>query len=480
MTEYEANLKAIYDPAQFKALATRTVEYLSGYLQQCLHGNDFAVLPNISPDNMLQNWSAPFPAEGKDCFAEMISKTIDFSNHLHHPRFLGHQVTAPLPAAALCELVGTFLNNSTAIYEMAPANTAMEYRLIEWMAGRIGYDENSSGFFTSGGTIGNLTALLAARQAKAGYNVWTEGIKEGKDLTVLVSEQAHYSIQRAVAIMGLGQEAAIAVSADQSFRLDMAALHKTYAECVRKGSKVIAVVANACSTATGSFDNIERLAEFCRENDLWLHVDAAHGASVLLSDKYSSLLAGIEYADSVVWDAHKMLLMPALITAVLFKDGAHSYSSFNQEASYLFSNQAEDEWYNYAHRTMECTKNMVGMKLYITLMTYGTRFFGQYVDSRITLTRAFADVIKESDDFEFAVKPESNIICFRYNPPAYSGSLDELQQKVREAVLGSEQFYLVQAYIKGACYLRSTIINPHTTLEHLKELLAFIRTRELF
>jgi L-2,4-diaminobutyrate decarboxylase len=464
-----------YDAETFRKTGHQIVDLLAHYLKQSSSRRIDSVLPNVSPAQMLDRWPGTFPEKpGADIIA-LMEKTIAESNHLHHPHYIGHQVTAPLPLAALCEFAGSLLNNATAVYEMGPVNTAMEKRLVQWMARCIGYTDTADGIFTSGGTLGNLTALLAARQAKSGYDIWTKGIDSAQQLTILISEESHYSVKRAAGIMGLGEDAVVPIPVDENYRMDIHALRKCHAECLHKGRKVFAVAAGACSTATGTFDDLEAVADFCGKNDLWLHVDGAHGASALLSGKYRHLLKGIHRADSIVWDAHKMLLMPALVTAVLFRDGARSFEPFSQKASYLFEKEARQEWYNFAQRTMECTKIMMGMRLFIPLMVYGTEFFADYVTSRIDCAKQFAQAIRETADFETAVEPQCNIVCFRYRKPGCQ-DLDNLQKIIRRKLLESEQFYIVQTRLKTGFYLRCTILNPLTTLQDLLDLLEAIRS----
>lgn len=463
-----------YDAEQFRKLGHETVDMMADYLSQSARKHITTVLPDIAPQQMIEQWNGSFPRRPSEDYSDLMKRVVANSNHLHHPNYIGHQMTAPLPQAALSDFIGSLLNNGSAVYEMGPTNTIMEKRIIDWMAELIGFSKRADGILTSGGTLGNLTALLAARQAKTGYDVWSNGVDSRQHVTFLVSEQSHYSIKRALGIMGLGENGAVAVSVDEHYRMDVDSLRKKYTESINGRKKVIAVVASACSTATGSYDDLESIADFCEENDLWLHIDGAHGASALLSDKYKSSMKGIHRVDSIVWDAHKMLLMPALITAVIFKNGAHSYESFSQKASYLFEKEARDEWYNYAQRTMECTKYMMGLKLYAALMTYGTDYFADYITSRINLTKEFAAVIKETKDFELAVEPQCNIICFRYTPQGID-DFDALQKKIRNAVLHSESYYIVQTRLKDGFYLRCTIISPLTTLRDLKHLLQKIR-----
>ncbi len=169
-----------------------------------------------------------------------------------------------------------------------------------------------------------------------------------------------------------------------------------------------------------------------------------------------------------------MMLMPALNTAVIFKNPQNSYEAFSQKASYLFENEAKEEWYNMAHRTMECTKLMMGFNVYTCLSVYGTKFFGDYVDHVYDLTKEFAKVIAESPDFETPISPECNIICFRYIART-DCDFNTLQFDLRKELLTDASYYLVQTELQGKAYLRCTIINPLTTLEDLKELLNKVR-----
>lgn len=474
MARYSSDFQKAFNAEEFRQNGHKLIEMLADYLEASLKRTEAPVLPDITPESMLNMWKGKFKSSPSEIFEDIIEKVLTQSHNLQHPRYIGHQCCTPLPLSALNDLVGNFINNASAVYEMGPVNVVMEKRLIEWMSGLIGYDKKSGGIFTNGGTLGNLTALLAARQVKADYDVWTKGVDSTAPLAILVSEQCHYSVKRAVGVMGLGNKAVYLVDVDDEFHMDMKSLRQKYRQAVTEGCRVFAVVGNACSTATGSYDDLEAIADFAREHDLWFHADSAHGASALLSDKYKHLLKGIKRADSVVWDAHKMMMTPALATAVIFKEECHSYESFSQKASYLFEKDSREEWYNYAHRTMECTKTMMGIKLYIPLTVYGTDIFRDFIDYTYDLTRSFADMIRSAPDFELANEPESNIICFRYIG-INTDDLDGMQKKIRKRILKSGRFYIVQTDLKGSFFLRCTVINPHTSPVDLSELLEEIR-----
>jgi L-2,4-diaminobutyrate decarboxylase len=375
--------------------------------------------------------------------------------------------------------VSALLNNGTAVYEMGPVSTAMERALARFLTEAVGFPETADAIFTSGGSAGNLTALAAARQAKAGFDAWSLGATKGPPLAYLVSTETHYSVARALAIMGLGEEGAVPVPVDDRFRLRADALDQAKRDAEARGRKVIAVVASAGSTSTGAFDPLDAVADFCAAHDLWLHVDGAHGASAVLSPTHGPRLRGIARADSIVWDAHKMMLMPALVTAVLFRDGKRSYQAFAQEASYLFEDRpTEEEWFNGANRTLECTKVMMAMKWYLALAVHGPGFFADYIDGVFALASRFADRIDASPDFELAVRPDCNIVCFRHLRPGLSGPrLDQLQDAVRAALVREGGFYFVKTRLPAGLFLRVTIINPFTRDQDLADLLDAVRSR---
>jgi L-2,4-diaminobutyrate decarboxylase len=469
------SLPEAFDPDVFRRIGHKVVDQLADYLARALAGSELPVLPAQQPAEVLASWSGRFPAEPAMDLGVLLARVLEQSNHLHHPRYVGHQVTSPLPLAALMDLVAGLLNNGMAVFEMGPVATAMERRLVHWMSGLLGFPAGSDGVFTHGGSAGNLTALLAARQAKAGFDVWNDGAQAGSALAVLTSDQTHYSVRRATQIMGWGEQGVMIVPSDAAYRLRPRALPDALRRAQHAGRTVIGVVASAGATPTGSFDPLEPIADFCAEHGLWLHVDGAHGASVALSPRYRSLLAGIERADSVVWDAHKMLLMPALITAVLFRDGRRSYEAFAQEASYLFHGAGEEApWWDVGGRTLECTKRMLSLKLYAALHVYGTQLFADYIESRIDLARRFAAMLRDAGDFEVAVEPACNIVCFRHTPPG-AGDLDALQTRIRRRILAAGSFYLVQTRLRDATYLRATLIHPFTGDGDLEALLEALR-----
>src|SRR5262249_54549861 len=243
--------------------------------------------------------------------------------------------------------------------------------------------------------------------------------------------------------------------------------------------RAIAVVASAGATATGPFDPLPAVADFCAAHRLWLHVDGAHGAALALSPAPRDRVAGPERAHSIVWGAPKMLAMPALCTAVLFRAHKDVYQAFAQEASYLFAGaDPDDEWWNLGLRTLECTKRMMAMKLYACVRAYGDDFFRILVERLCALGAALAARVEAAPDFELAGAPDAHIGCYRLRPaggPPPGPALDELNARLRAAALARGRFYLLKTRSAGALWLRSALMNPLTEDRDLDELLAHLR-----
>ncbi len=454
----------------FRENAHKLVDELSTYLELELENkSDMPVLPFISPEKMYESWENDFANSSDSNINEYFSKVINNSIHLHDPKYVGHQVPPVLPAAALADFLSSFLNNATGVYEMGSTGIVLEKLIIKILSGAIGMKDEAEGLLTFGGTLGNLTALLALRQSKSDYNIWKDGAKE--KAAILVSEESHYSVDRAVRIMGSGDNGIIKVPVNEEFKLDIKSLEQFLKKLKRQEEKIIGVVANACSTSLGLFDPLEEIAEFCSANDLWFHVDGAHGGPAVFSKKYKHLVNGIEKADSVIIDFHKILMMPSLVTAVVFRDGSKSYETFSQKASYLWESKGEKDWYNLGKRTFECTKNTMSLKVYSIIRTYGIQLFDDIVTKLFDLGRQFAETIKDRKNFELAVEPESNIVCFRFINNLKDDEINKLNRKIRKSIIEDGKFFIVQTEVKNKTFLRTCLMNPFTSLTDLTDLL---------
>ncbi|MFD2519644.1 pyridoxal phosphate-dependent decarboxylase family protein [Emticicia soli] len=451
------NIQKAFSPDLFRQQAHALVDQMADYLEQAQSGSLETVIPYKDPEESLAFWQEDYQ-QGQSDVAAFFNKTIQHSTHLHHPRYMGHQVTPPVPVAALAGLLSGMLNNGMAVYEMGLVSNPLERILSELLAKKIGFDNNASGLLTSGGTLANLTALLAARAAKTG--VWEDGTSER--LAVMVSEEAHYCIDRAARIMGMGDEGIIKVPTNERFQIRTDLLEQYYKEASEKGLRVIAIIGSACSTSTGSYDDLEAIAAFAQKHQLWFHADGAHGGAVVFSDKYRHLVKGLNKADSVVIDWHKMLMAPALTTALIFRRDDDAFKTFQQKAQYLWANQHSKDWFNSGKRTFECTKLMMSLKVYAILKAHGEQIFTDNVEYLYDLGQTFAKLVKARPNFELALEPESNIVCFRLKSNS-ADSPNNLNASIRKKLLEDGKFYIVQTTLADKLYLRVSLMNPLTT-----------------
>ena len=462
------SLEEAYSAERFRRLGHRVVDMLADCLGRTLDGKVDQVLPWKDPETAYAEIQQ-LAGEDHELFHEVWQRCI----RLHHPKYMGHQITPPLPIAALAGMLADLMNNGMAVYEMGIAGTAMERFVVRTVADQLRMNQSADGVMTSGGSLANLTALLAARSVKC-QDVWSRG--GTSSLAVMVSDAAHYCIDRAVRIMGWGAEGVIRIPTDECFRVRTDLLPEYLRRARDHGREVIGVVGSAGCTATGSFDDLRQIGSFCKEHGLWFHVDGAHGAAVAFSEKYRHLLDGIDSADSVVLDFHKLLMTPALASAVVFRQGDLSYRAFSQNAQYLWSQAESADWFNSAKRTFECTKTMMSLRVFSIIASHGIEIFDQNVTRLHELAADFADRIQASHDFELALRPQTNIVCFRFRAGVSdSRKIDQLNERIRERLITDGEFYIVQTILGDAVWLRTTLANPFTSHQEIDGLLTKIR-----
>lgn len=456
-----------YSPETFRKEAHQLADLLADELERTQEPVIERTINWETPEDQLAYWQndfkSPLITDPTDLFRSVISR----SNNLHSRGYMGHQAPPPLPVTALTAAMIAFLNNGMAVYEMGMAGNAMEKIVTSNIAAKFGFTEEASGIITSGGTLGNMTALLAARASVFNSAADTDQ----SQLAIMVSGESHYSIERAVRIMGLDTENIIKVPVNDRFQIRTDLLEAYYQEAAAQGKKVFCIIGCACSTSVGAYDDLDAIASFAASHNLWFHVDGAHGAPAIYSDTYRHLLKGIERSDSVVMDFHKMMLAPGLSTALIFRLGKEGSRTFSQKADYLWEDQHTDEWYNSGKQTFECTKPMSVLHTYTIMRTYGDQLYSQNVDTLYGLAEEFSVMINQHENFELACEPQSNIVCFRLKCGKES---DLINRMVSQEMLEEGRFYIVSTVIKEEFYLRVTLMNPLTEISDLEELLTAI------
>lgn len=505
-------IELAYSPDLFHEAGRRLVDHLTEHLRRVSSGQG-PVFPWKDPrENLgaaratLVRPGGPVPvgtvSDAADRFTDLVRESLSRGHNLHHPHYIGHQVPAPVPLAGLFDGLGAITNNPMAIYEMGPWSTSAEQAMIGELGAYLGWfgtaatdtnavavpsdikviSRDAGGIVTHGASLANLTALLVARNRALG-GCWEEGVaasSSGPAPVIFTQADAHYCITRAGGILGLGTKQVIKVPLDSRRRMDVGQLDSLLKQYREKGHPIIAVAASACATPIGAFDPLDQIADVCLRHDVWLHVDAAHGGAALLSAKHRSLVAGIGEADSVTWDAHKMLFVPALCAFLFYKRKSDSYEAFRQSAPYLFDPRSPELMdFDGGLRTVECTKRAMVLGLWSVWSMFGPQLFSELVDHTFALARLLHDKLAAADDFEPLHEPQCNIVVFRHIPERLRSAppavISALQDRLRRVLCQSGQFYIVPCSIDGVSALRCTVMNPLTAGSDFDELLDALR-----
>ena len=447
----------------------------AAYLADTRTGDGPVSTPRSAAE-LAARFDEPMPLTGRplrEVVDRLRDEVLPDCNRLYHPRYAGHQVSAPLPAAIWTESLTAALNQSLAVAEMSPTGTALEHRVVRWMCDLVGYDAASGGTLTSGGTEATLTGLLAARSAVI-PDVWMNGV--GADAPVVVcGEHAHYAVARAVGEMGLGMNNVVVVPS-RDCRMDTGALAATLDQLQSQRRRVMAVVATAGSTATGSFDDLETIGALCESRGVWLHVDGAHGASALLSERHRHRLHGLSRARSIAWDPHKMMLLPLSAGLVLVKHERDLESAFAQRAPYLFHGGDGERVWDQGVRSFLCSRRADVLKLWVSFQRYGARGIGELYDRLCDVTTAMHDLLVAHPSFEVMHAPECNILCFRWvgDRTMNDEALDAFNRDLRERYNRSGAGWITATNLGGRRVLRVTIMNPRTGRREVEEIVAGI------
>ena len=457
-----AAIEADQSPDAAAMVARRAAEFML----ESARGSARVTTP-LDAAALAARFAEPLPAGGmplEDAVARVMTDVAADSIRLSHPMCLGHQVSAPLPAAAWGEALVAVLNNSLAVREMSPAATALETAIVRALAGRCGWS-SGGGTFTSGGTEATFTALLAARAA-AMPDAWEAGVG-GTPPVIVHGEHAHYAVTRAAGELGIGMRNTRAVPSS-GHRMDPAALARTLDALAAEGRPVMAVVATAGSTATGSFDDLSVIGPLCAERGVWLHVDGAHGASALLSARHRHRLAGIEHASSLAWDPHKMMLMPLGAGMLLVRDELRLEAAFAQRAPYLFHEGAERRW-DMGPRSFACSRRAAVVGTWLAILRHGMDGIAALHDRLVELAGVLHRKVEAHPGFVALHQPESNILCLALAAP--DAVADDVNRRLRERYNAGGEGWITSTVLDGRRVLRVTLMNPRTTEAHLDQLL---------
>ena len=473
------------DPEHFRRLAHEAVDLVADYLAGLGEAPVFGPMTAAERTTLMQE---PLEAEGvapETVLERFRAAVMPHAMGNGHPRFFGWVNSPPAPVGIVADFLAAAMNPSCAGGDHAAIY--VERAAVRWLMELIGFPtDGSMGLLASGGSTATLIAVAAARHRAAredGWNVRTEGLQHARpSLRLYVSPDGHSCIQKAAEILGLGVDAIHKVATDERNRIDVESLRAAIAADRAAGHRPFCVAASAGTVGTGAIDPLDRIADLCASERLWLHVDGAYGAVGAALPSHRARYAGLERADSVVLDPHKWLSVPVECGAVLVRDGRLLREAFSLVPDYLRTEADRGfgglPWYS--EYGIQQTRGFRALKLWMTLKHLGRDGVRELVAQHLSLARHLAELVDAAPDLERLSHVELSIVCFRYVPPTLKGAdgaaLDALNKRVMEEVQASGAAFLTQTTLDGRFVLRACVLHYATTESDLAALIDMVRS----
>jgi L-2,4-diaminobutyrate decarboxylase len=440
-----------------------------------------------------QPYSGKSPAEvaelfaGEVCSAEgasleavlrRVETVIANSVVVAHPFTAAHLHCPPLIAALAAEVVLSGLNQSLDSFDQAPAATALEQQLLRWLCRQAALPTTADGTMTPGGTLSNYMGLLLAREnwcRRHGWPVREKGLPpEASRFRILCSEMAHFTVDRSAAQLGLGTAAVVKVAVDENFRLSLDDLDRQLDRLARQELIPLAVVVTAGTTDFGAIDPLPPVAERARRAGAWLHVDAAYGGALLFSERHGQLLHGLDRADSITLDFHKLCWQPISCGAFLVRDAAH-FDCIKLHADYLNPESHEELGIpDLVARSVLTTRRFDALKVWFSFQVLGRRKLAALIDRTLDLARAAAEAIRRHPRLELLHEPALGCVVFRYRSRHAGTDPDALNDTLGRQLFDSGQAVIGHTRIGGKNYLKLTFLNPCLEVGQVAELLRLV------
>jgi glutamate/tyrosine decarboxylase-like PLP-dependent enzyme len=469
-------------PDDFRALGHHLIDRLADFLASL---PERPVTPGESPSAVREALGAarPLPQHGTDP-ARLLEATADllFDHSLFngHPRFWGYITASAAPIGALGDLLAAAVNPNVGAWFLSPMASEIEAQTVRWIAELLGFPADSGGLLVSGGNMANLVCFLAARQAKAGWDVRAAGMASGeaRRLRVYGSQETHTWIQKAADMFGLGTDGIRWVPTDEQLRMDINALRKQIREDIEAGDRPFLVVGTAGSVSTGAIDPLPEIAAICREYDLWFHVDGAYGGFAAMLPDASPDLRGLSEADSVAVDPHKWLYAPIEAACALVRDPAKLREAFAYHPPYFHFGV---EAINYLDYGPQNTRGFRALKVWLAIQQVGRQGYVQMLSDDVRLAQELYRRVADHPALE-AFTQSLSITTFRYVPPDLDGRpsdsdaervetyLNELNRELLTRLENGGEAYVSNAVIGGKFVLRACIVNFRTSLADVEAL----------
>jgi aromatic-L-amino-acid/L-tryptophan decarboxylase len=402
------------DWEQSKALMHQMVDDAFDYTKNV---RDRKIWQDI-PEHILNTFKTPLPQQPSNAeavYRELQETVLPYPMGNIHPRFWAWYMGSGTISGVMGDFWASILNPN-----LGGGNHAahkVEEQVISWIKEIIDFPKSASGLLVSGGSMANYTALAIARNVKAGYDIRAEGLKEN-NLVFYASTEIHSCNTKAVELLGLGTKGLKKIKVNDDYTINIDALKQQIQEDKANGLQPICIIGSSGTVNTGAIDNLNAIANICKDENLWFHVDGAIGAIAMLSDKVKPQLNGIEHADSVALDLHKWLHMPFEVGCVMIKDSVEHRNTFSLIPEYLAKNTrglaSGDDWFS--EYGLQLSRRFRALKVWMSLKEHGSDRFGRMISRNVEQAHYLGALINNNKDLELIAPIGLDIVCFRYNP----------------------------------------------------------------
>jgi glutamate/tyrosine decarboxylase-like PLP-dependent enzyme len=470
------------EPATFRALGHQLVDQLARFLESL---PDRPVARDQSPSAVREalGLSGPLPQLGTEpgpLLEETARLLFEHSLFNAHPRFFGYITAPPAPIGILADFLAAAVNPNVGAWTLSPAATEIESQTVRWIAELIGYPAGCGGLLVSGGNMANFVCLLAARAARANWNVRERGVAgaSGERMRVYASSETHTWIQKAADLSGLGTDAIRWIRTDARQRMDVDALRRQIELDVKAGDVACMVAGTAGSVSTGAVDPLPEIAAICEEHGVWFHVDGAYGGFAAAAPEAPDALRALSLADSVAVDPHKWLYAPLEAGCALVRDPEALRAAFAYHPPYYHFDERAT---NYVDLGPQNSRGFRALKVWLVLRQAGAAGYRQMIGDDIRLARTLAEAVRRSGELQL-ITQDLSITTFRYVPPdlrtvlgdaEVEQHLNTINRELLDRLQRGGEVFVSNAVVDGRYVLRACIVNFRTTRE---DVLALVET----
>lgn len=467
MKTSETELTGDMPKEDFRKFGYEIVDWIADYFERI---EEFPVLSQNQPNDLKNSLPRSAPEKGED-FGEVLRDVekliLPAVTHWNHPNFHGLFSTSTSSVGVFGEMLSAAFDMKAMLWRTSPASTELEPVVLDWLRKMMNLPEDFKGIIYDTASISTLHAIAMARE-KLNLGIRENGMSGRTDLPLLrvyCSEQTHNSIDKAVILLGLGQKSLVKIPTNERFEMDTEKLREAIRDDLSAGHLPLCVIPTIGTTSSSSVDNVERVADICERNNIFLHVDTAYAGSAAIVPEFQKYFKGMERADSIVTNPHKWLFTPFDLSVLYVKDLDLLKRTFSLVAEYLKVTETVTNQMDYG---IQLGRRFRSLKLWFVMRYFGRDGLIERIREHCRLARLFANWVDDSEDFEMIAPVPFALVCFRACPRGVE-DLDALNEKIMNEINASGEAYLSHTKLNEKYTLRLSVGSIRVEERHLRK-----------